>query len=102
MPPSEHGVGSEIGRATLICGWLFAAFSLLSVFISLRDYYQRNRVLGYDHCMLVVATAMSLALLIQTTWAIVVEGQGRHVQDESAKEIVMVVKVRFWYRRLHT
>lgn len=95
MPSLQHEVGSHIGRATLISGWLFAALSFIvvSLYLWVRVHLLRHR--GLDDFLIVVATAISFALLIQTTWATVHEGQGRHVQDESPTEIAMVVKVCF-------
>lgn len=101
MSSSRSGKEPEIGRATLICGWLFGILSLISVslcFWARRQHMQHcgeHNPLGVDNYLLVVATIVSFALLVQITWAVVDEGQGQHIRDESPTEITMVIKVYF-------
>ena len=93
MPPLQYGLDSGIGRATLICGWLFGVLTL--VCICLVMWVRMHHGLKLDDCMLVAATIISFALLSQTTWAIVDEGQGQHVENESQNQVQIVVKVLF-------
>ena len=43
---------------------------------------------------------MSLILVAQTTWAVVREGQGKHIEDESRAQFTKVAHVRaLWLRK---
>ena len=95
MPPIQLRPSSDIGRATLISGWLLAILALIGLGLSIWAKHLKHLPTGLDDVFLVSATIISLALLIQTTWAIIDEGQGQHMETESQLEIAMVAKVRF-------
>ena len=95
MPPIQQGPSSDIGRATLISGWLLATLTSIGLGLSIWAKLSAMVGVGLDDIFLVVATIISLALLIQTTWAIVDEGQGQHVEAESQSDIAIVAKVQF-------
>ena len=92
MAPIPYDTNAGIGTATLVCGWVFGALAL--VFLSLYLFVRwRKQELGLEACLLVVATIISIALTIQTNWAVADEGEGNHVEDEFLTEVVLVAKV---------
>ena len=93
MPPIPSGSEFNIGRATLICGWTLAAIALDFLLITMWASHVRFGHLRLDEYMQVVATVISLALLIQSTWAVIEEGQGQHIQAETTNQLLMVSKV---------
>jgi hypothetical protein len=74
---------SNIARTTLICSWLFAAFSTISIIIQALSIHQRRAHTGIDDYLLFTAYLLSVLLVAQTTWAVVDEGQGLHEADLS-------------------
>ena len=51
------------------------------------------RIFGWMDFILVVAFLMTLSLVIQTTWAIVDEGQGKHMPDIPESYALIVARV---------
>ena len=68
------------------------AIALLSV--SLLLWARRiRRHLGLDDYLTLLALATTVALIAQTTWAIVDEGQDKHEAEVSKEKIGLVVRV---------
>lgn len=93
MAPIQYGSSSDIGRATLICGWLFGSLAILSVCLAMWIRLKMQGHCGLDDIILWITTIISVALLIQTTWAIVDKGQGQHIENESRSGTILVIKV---------
>ena len=89
ISPDSQG-GPNIALITLICGWTFLAVALILVTLVL---WYRRRELRSDDCLTFLALATSIALIAQTTWAIVDEGQDDHEVEVSKTEFALIVRV---------
>lgn len=94
MAPLGYTDSADIGPSTLICGWLFTAIALLCVVSLIWCKIHTRRGFEIDDLLIIVATVVHVVLTAQITWSIVDEGQGKHAQDESSVQLVLVVKVR--------
>ena len=92
MTSPESQVGPNIALITIICNWTFLAIALLSA--SLLLWARRiRRHLGLDDYLTLLALATTVALIAQTTWAIVDEGQDKHEAEVSKGKFALVVRV---------
>ena len=82
----------DLGTTTIVCGWVFATLSILSVSRSIRDRFHR-RAIGLDDWSLVFALVLAVALVAQTTWAILDEHQSEHISNTSRTQIELLGKV---------
>ena len=84
-----------IALATLISSWTFTVLALLSLilqYISFRFLAKPARRLEYWDWVTTVTFVSSLALVCQTTWAVVDEGQGDHFTNETQAQFELVAK----------
>ena len=82
----------DIALITIACGWTFVGIALLGV--SLVTWSRLTaRVFGLDHCFTILALVTTIALIAQTTWAIVDEGQDDHEAEVKSTKFALVVKV---------
>ena len=89
ISPDSQG-GPNIAVITLICGWTFLAIALILVAFVL---WFRRQELRLDDCLTFLALATSIALIVQTTWAIVDEGQDDHEVELSKTKFALVLRV---------
>ena len=62
--------------------------------VSLVLWYRRIKGhFGLDDCLTVLALAAAIALLAQTTWAIVDEGQDHHEVEVPKTKFTLIVRV---------
>ncbi len=92
ISPQSQG-GPNIALITIICSWTFLAIALLSVSLLLWARRIQKRRLGLDDCLTLLALATSVALIAQTTWAIVDEGLDNHEAAVSKTKFALVVRV---------
>ncbi len=59
-----------------------------------RKFQRRN--LGRDDFIIFVAFAITIALVVQTTWAIVDDGNDKNIGEVSDRERALVVRVCSW------
>jgi len=90
-PNSQNG--PNIGRITIICGWIFVGIALLSVGLLLWSRRIKQNKVGLDDYLVIVALGISIALMAQTTWAIVDENMDRHETEVARAKFTSVVKV---------
>ncbi|KAI0863360.1 hypothetical protein F4860DRAFT_469656 [Xylaria cubensis] len=82
-----------VGWLTIILGWVLTALALLSVILYIWSRgVDRTPPHHLDDILLYLSFLLSLALMSVTTWAVVVEGQGRHQSDESRSQFELVAK----------
>ena len=93
MIPLGYADNANVGPATLACGWLFAGLALGTTGLMMWARSILRRSLASDDYILVAANVLALILTIQTTWAIVDEGQGKHTLGMPRTTIILVVKV---------
>lgn len=93
MAPMEYGSDTELGTSTLICGWIFGETAVLMFGLMAKSRRLLRKRFGIEEYLVFISLLISIALATQTNWAIVDEGQGRHIEDESPIEIVLVAKV---------
>lgn len=92
MAPIPYEAKPGISNATLICGWTFGAVALIFLVLSVYTRH-KQQILRLGDFLTIAATVVSIALTIQTNWAVADEGEGHHVEDESPTEVAMIAKV---------
>ncbi|KAI0183083.1 hypothetical protein EV127DRAFT_447991 [Xylaria flabelliformis] len=84
---------TSVGWLTIILGWVLTALALLSVILYIWSRgVDRTPPHHLDDILLYLSFLLSLALMSVTTWAVVVEGQGRHQSDESRSQFELAAK----------
>ena len=101
MLSSASQGGPNIGLITIVCGWTFVGVALLGVSLLIWARRIRERHLGLDDFLTILALATNIALVAQTTWAIVCEGQDNHEAEVSSSKFELVVRVEASSLRLH-
>ena len=93
MAPQFSTSSPDLGRTTIICSWTFTLTAMLGMFCQL--YYRKlKRVsLGLEDYILLLAFLITIILVVQTTWAIVDEGQGKHIEAETQSQFTKVAHV---------
>ena len=93
MISAESQGGPNIALITIACGWTFVGVALLSV--SLLIWSRRIKKVGFglDNYFTILALVTTIALMAQTTWAIVCEGQDDHEAEISRTRFPLVVRV---------
>ena len=92
ISPESEG-GPNIGLVTIICSWTFLTIALLSASLLLWDRRIRRHLLGLDDYVTLLALVTTVALIAQTTWAIVEEGQDNHEAEVPKTKFALVVRV---------
>ena len=92
ISPGSQG-GPNIALITIACGWAFVGIALLGVSVLIWARHLKKIGLGLDDYLTIVALATSIALIAQTTWAIVDEGQDDHEAEVSRTKFALVVRV---------
>lgn len=92
MAPLAYGGNSNVGKATLIGGWVFVSLAIYMLCFALR-WRWKNARLGSDDLLLLLATLIAVVLACQATWAVSDEGQGQNIQYENASQIHLVIRV---------
>lgn len=91
ISPESQG-GPNIALVTITCSWTFLVIALLSV--SLLLWARRiQKHLRSDDYLILLTLATTVALIAQTTWAIVDEGQDNHEAEISKQKFALVVRV---------
>ena len=49
--------------------------------------------IGFDDCTFILASLMTVILVVQTTWAILDEGQGNHINQDSRTQLAKIAHV---------
>ena len=101
ISPESQG-GPNIGLITIVCGWTFLVIALIGVSLMLwnRQLQIIKRRLGPDDYLTILALAMAIALVAQTTWAVVDEGQANHEAEIPKTKIALVVRVCLYHLAL--
>ena len=100
ISPDSQG-GPNIGLITLICGWTFVGIALLGVSIHVWRKITQLRIFSWDDCLMILALMTTIALVAQTTWAIVCEGQDNHEAEVPSSKFELIVRVGASSFRLH-
>ena len=90
-PDSQSG--PNIALITIACGWTFVGIALLAVSLIIWARRIQKLRLGLDDYLTILALATTIALVAQTTWAIVCEGQDNHEAEVSSSKFELVVRV---------
>lgn len=91
MSPESQG-GPNIALITIVCSWTFLMIALLSVSILIWFRRTRNQKLGPDEYLILFAFVTTFAIVAQTTWAIVDEGQDDHEAEVSRTKFALIVR----------
>jgi len=84
---------TPLARTTIIVSWLMVGLACMSTIAQL--VWLRTKKLNFsvaDGCIC-VALVIGIALVAQTTWAIVDEGAGKHQTDLAAGNVAAVAKI---------
>ena len=92
ISPKFQG-GPDIAHITIVCSWTFLAIALLNVSLRLWCRRMQKKKLGLDEYLILLALITSVALVAQTTWAIVDEGQDNHEVEVLKTKFALVVRV---------
>jgi hypothetical protein len=93
MISSEGQEGPNIARITLICAWTFEGISILAVGLAQWHRHIHRIPLGADFYLTILALLTSIALVTQTTWAILDEGMDEHQSEVQKTKFAVVVRV---------
>ena len=92
ISPESQG-GPNIALITIVCGWTFSGVALLSVSLLILARQRMNRRFGLDDYLTILALVTAIALVAQTTWAIVCERQNNHEAEVSSSSLELVGRV---------
>ena len=92
ITPESQG-GPNIALITIACGWTFLVIAMLGVSLLLWSRRISNAGIALDDYLTMLALATTVALIAQTTWAIVDEGQDSHEVEISSTKFGLVVRV---------
>ena len=93
MISSDSQGGPNIAVITIACGWTFAGIASLGVGLLIWSRRVRKLALGLDDYLTFLALATTIALVVQTTWAIVAEGLDNHEAEVKRTKFAWVVRV---------
>lgn len=99
ISPESQG-GPNIGLITIVCGWTFLVIALIGVSLMLWHRGLAKLRLGFDDYLTILALATTVALIAQTTWAIVDEAQAHHEAEVPNTKIALVVRVCLFHLAL--
>lgn len=91
ITPKSQG-GPYIALITIVCSWTFLMIALLGVSLLIWSRRIGKIGLGLDGYLTILALAMTVALIAQTTWAIVDEGQDDHEAEISRTKFALVIR----------
>lgn len=83
---------STIGNTTLICSWLFTALATVSIAIQALHIREMEGADISDYFIL-ATFFISIFLVVQTTWAMLDEGQYVHESDLVTQQFAVAAKV---------
>jgi len=86
----------NIALVTLVCGWVFASVAMLAIGLLVWSRKIQRRNLGRKDFIIFVAFAITIVLVVQTTWAIVDDGDDKNVGELSYKERALIVRICIW------
>lgn len=92
---------SNIASTTIVLSWIFTAISIVSIGLSIYHRKVVLRCFGVEDYMLVMASLATLVLVIQITWAIINEGQDKHLREISSTKLTFVLHVSHGRRSIH-
>ena len=96
ISPDSQG-GPNIALITIACSWTFLVIALFGVILLLWVRRIQKLRLGPDDYVIIIAFAATVALIAQTTWAIVDEGEDDHEAAIQRTKFSLVVRVGlFW------
>ena len=85
--------GVDIPLVTIICSWLFVFFTLIAILVQAYMCASIRHGVDRGDVFLFVAAFAAVFLVVLTTWAIIDEGQGVHVDEDTSSQIKLVAKV---------
>lgn len=98
ISPDSQG-GPNIALITIACSWTFLVIALLGVSLLLWVRRRKKSRLDPDDYMIILALAATIALIAQTTWAIVDEGEDDHEAAIQRTKFALIVRVGMFRQR---
>ena len=86
--------GPSIAFVTIVCSWIFAAVAVVAVGLLVWSRRIMGLQLLIDDCIMLVALTIALALVAQTTWAVVDEGLDKRLEEVPMRQRAVIVRAR--------
>jgi hypothetical protein len=86
---------TALAETTIILSWLLVGLACVSTIAQLAWLRMTKNISSAVDGCLCVALIIGIALVAQTTWAMVDEGAGRHQYDIEKRNVAAVAKVGF-------
>ena len=83
----------NIALITIICTWVFTTIAIIAISCHIWGRVTIIRQFKADDYVLVVAFAITLVLVAQTTWAIVHDSQDKHIANTPRSRLASIFKV---------
>jgi hypothetical protein len=84
---------TSLAKATIIVSWLLVGLACISTISQLLWLRASNRKISLVDGGLCTALMFGIALVAQTTWAMIDEGAGRHQYDMENGNVAAIAKV---------
>jgi hypothetical protein len=84
---------TSLAKATIIVSWLSVGLACISTISQLLWLRASNRKMSLVDGCLCTALMFGIALVAQTTWAMIDEGAGRHQYDMENGNVAAIAKV---------
>ena len=92
ISPDSRG-GPNLALITIVCGWTSVGVALLGFSLLIWSRRIKKVGLGLDDHLMTLALVTTIALVAQTTWAVVCEGQGDYEAEVSGTKFALLVRV---------
>lgn len=92
ISPDSRG-GPNLALIIIVCGWTSVGVALLGFSLLIWSRRIKKVGLGLDDHLMTLALVTPIALVAQTTWAIVSESQGDHEAEVLGTKFALLVRV---------
>ena len=83
----------NLGLITLVCSWTFTPLATIAIGLMLWSHHLTRIPLRIEDYMLISAFFTTVVLVVQITWAIVDEGQDKHIIQVSRTRLALIARV---------
>lgn len=91
---------TSVGRSTIIAGWTLTTLALLLMLIQIWTRLKVDIRISAEDYLVCISLLISLGSMSLTTWAVIVQGQGQHMVDESHSQFEMAAKVHYTHLQI--
>ena len=83
----------NIAVITIVCSWVFFGVAVLAIFLLVWSRHITGTILRLDDYITLAACTVTLALVVQTTWAVLDEGFDKQLKNVSVRQRAVIPKV---------